>query len=263
MISICVAGATGRMGRTLLREAENKGFHIVGAIEAPQNTNIGKSLREIRLCNSEVRLMSPSGLAEATKDADVYMTFTTPEAELNNLPVVAELGKRIVMGTTGFTSQQMDEIKNAVSGKVPSIFSPNYALGVNIFFKLAKICKVFPPEFDFSITEIHHTGKRDAPSGTAKELGNIVSTMRGYTKNIYGREGLSPRKSDELEILSLRAGGVPGIHNLVIAGASEIIKIEHIAFSRNVFAHGAIYAAEWICKQSEPRIFSMEDALNM
>ena len=261
MLKICVAGAAGRMGSTLLREAVNKGFQVVGAVESPRNVNIGKSLREIGLCNSDVRLMSPADLSEAVKTADVYMTFTTPDAEVSNLPVVAELGKRIVMGTTGFTSEQMEKIREAVSGKVPAAFSPNYALGINIFFRLAQICKAFPSEYDFSITEIHHTGKRDAPSGTAKELARIVSSLRGYSKAIYGREGLNPRTSEELEILSLRAGGVPGIHNLVIAGPYEMIRIEHTAFSRSVFAQGALYAAEWICKQSEPRIYSMEDVL--
>jgi 4-hydroxy-tetrahydrodipicolinate reductase len=126
---------------------------------------------------------------------------------------------------------------------------------------LTKKCKAFPSEYDFSITEIHHTGKKDAPSGTAKEIARIVSSFKDYNKVIYGREGLSLRKSDELEILSLRTGGVPGVHNLVIAGPYEMIRIEHTAFSRSVFAQGALYAAEWVYKQSESRIYSMEDVL--
>lgn len=261
MLKICVAGATGRMGSTLLREAFNKGFQIVGAVAAPQDTNVGKSLREAGICSSDVKVMSPAGLSEAVKNADVYMTFTTPAAEVANLPVVAELGKRIVMGTTGFTDEQMEKVRDAVSSKVPAVFAPNFALGVNVLFKLAQTCKVLPPQYDFSITEIHHTGKRDAPSGTAKKLGGIVSSTRGYSKVVHGREGLSPRTPEELEILSLRAGGVPGVHDLVIAGPHEMLRIEHTAFSRSVFAEGALYAAEWICRQSEPGIYTMEDVL--
>ena len=261
MLKVCVAGAAGRMGSALLREADRQGVQIVGAVESSDNVNIGKSLRTLGLASSNARLLDPSKLGEAVKTADVYMSFTTPDAEASNLPVVAELGKRIVMGTTGFTREQMEKLREAVSGKVPVVFSPNYALGVNVFFRLTQICKAFPPEYDFSITEIHHTGKRDAPSGTAKELARIVSSVRGYSKNVYGREGLSPRALEELEILSLRAGGVPGIHNLVVAGPYEMIRIEHTAFSRSVFAQGALFAAEWLCRQSEPRIYSMEDVL--
>jgi len=262
MISVCIAGATGRMGRALLKEAINKNYQIVGAVESPNNVNIGKSLREVGLCSSDIKLMSSADLSESIKNADVYITFTTPEAEVSNLPIVAEMGKRIVMGTTGFSNEQMEKILETVSNKIPVVFSPNFALGVNLLFKLIKNCNTFPSEYDFSITEIHHTGKKDAPSGTAKELSRIVSSFKDYTKHIYGREGLSSRKSDELEISSLRAGGVPGIHNVVIAGPYEMIRIEHTTFSRSVFAQGALYAVEWIYKQSKSGIYSMEDVLS-
>jgi 4-hydroxy-tetrahydrodipicolinate reductase len=148
-------------------------------------------------------------------------------------------------------------------GKVPSVFSPNYSLGVNIMFKLVELLRAFPPEYDFSISEIHHVGKEDAPSGTAKKLGEIVANARGYTKVVSGREGISPRQTAELEIVAMRAGGVPGIHDLVVAGPNEMLRIEHTAFSRNVFAQGAVYAAEWLSKQNEPIVFSMADVLGM
>ncbi len=263
MLKICVAGATGRMGSTLVREAVSRGFGIVGAVAASDDPNVGKTLREAGICDSDIKIVGPDGLKEAVSGADVYITFTTPNAEVANLPTVAKLGKRIVMGTTGLTAEQMAKIREAVWGRVPAVFSPNFALGVNILFKLAQLCKAFPQDYNFSIVEIHHTGKKDAPSGTAKQLGEIVSGLRGYSKTVYGREGISPRKPEELEILSLRVGGVPGIHDLVIAGPHEMLRIEHTAFSRNVFAQGALYAAEWICKQNEPRIYTMEDVLNL
>jgi 4-hydroxy-tetrahydrodipicolinate reductase len=150
-----------------------------------------------------------------------------------------------------------------MSGKVPAVFSPNYSVGVNILFKLADGLKAFPEGYDFSISEIHHTGKKDSPSGTAKKLGEIVSKSRGYTKVVSGREGISPRQAGELEIAALRAGGVPGIHDLIVAGPYEMLRIEHVAFSRNVFAQGAVYAAEWLSKQSEPRVYSMADILGL
>ena len=261
MLKLCVAGATGKMGTAVIREAASKGFQIVGAIEAPVNPCIGKSLRELGICNSDTRIASSYKISEAAQDADVYVTFTTPTAEVLNIPAVATMRKRIVLGTTGFTEEQNRQVREAVQGKVPAVFSPNFALGVNILFKLAQVLKGFPPDYNFSISEIHHTGKKDAPSGTAKKLGEIIANIRGYSTTIHGREGISPRKPEELEITALRIGGVPGIHDLIVAGPYEMLRIEHTAFSRSVFAQGAVYAAEWISKQQEARIFSMEDVL--
>jgi len=261
MIRLCVAGATGRMGSTLISEAVERGFNIVGAVAAEDDPNTGKTLEEAGVCSLSVPILPPFDLAEAVKDAEVYMTFTTPKAEVENLPTVAGLGKRIVMGTTGFTDEQTNMLKEAVSHKVPAVFSPNYALGVNMLFRLIKALAVLPSDYDFSITEVHHTGKKDAPSGTAKKLGSLVSEARGYSETIHGREGISPRKPEELEILAVRAGGVPGIHDLIIAGPHEMIRIEHLAFSRRVFAQGALFAAEWVQKQGEPGIYTMDDVM--
>jgi len=261
MLKLCVAGAAGKMGSTVIREAVAKGHQIIGAVEAPNNPCIGKSLRELGICVSDTRIVGSDRISEAARDADVYVTFTMPAAEVQNIPAVVELGKRIVLGTTGFTEEQTRQVRNVVSGRVPAVFSPNYSVGVNILFKLAQALKAFPPEYNFSITEIHHTGKKDAPSGTAKKLGEIIANTRGYSKTVYGREGISPRQPEELEITALRVGGVPGIHDLIVAGPHEMLRIEHTAFSRSVFAQGAVYAAEWISRQSQPKIFSMEDVL--
>ncbi|MBS7606570.1 MAG: 4-hydroxy-tetrahydrodipicolinate reductase [Candidatus Bathyarchaeia archaeon] len=249
------------MGSTLIREAVARGFRIVGAVAAKEDPNINRTLREAGICDLDVRIVDPLRIPEAVKDADVYVSFTTPEAEAANLPVVADLGKKIVMGTTGFTDEQMRKIKDAVSSRVPAVFSPNYAIGVNILFRLLRMMKVFPAGYDFSIVEIHHSGKRDAPSGTAKKIGEIISEVRGYTSISYGREGLNARKPGELEILAVRAGGVPGVHEIIIAGPYEMIRIEHTAFSRSVFAQGALYAVEWVYKQERPGIYSMDDVL--
>jgi 4-hydroxy-tetrahydrodipicolinate reductase len=263
MLKLCVAGAAGRMGNAIIREASAKGHQIVGAIEAPSSPSIGKSLRELGICDSETHIVSSNRLSEAARDADVYVTFTTPAADVVNVPLVASLGKRIILGTTGFTEDQNRQVRQAVECKVPAVFSPNYSVGINILFKLAQTLKAFPKEYSFSISEIHHTGKKDAPSGTAKKLGEIVADTRGYTRTVYGREGISPRQPEELEIAALRAGGVPGIHDLIVAGPYEMLRIEHTAFSRSVFAQGAVYAAEWLSRQKQPRIFSMQDVLGL
>jgi 4-hydroxy-tetrahydrodipicolinate reductase len=262
-LKLCIAGTAGRMGHAVIQEATAKGHQIVGAIEASGNPTIGKSLRELGIANLDTCIVGPDKLADAVKNADVYITFTSPAAEVQNLPTVANLGKRIILGTTGLTDEQNKKIRAAVETKVPAVFSPNYSVGVNILFKLAEVLKAFPADYNFSISEIHHTAKKDSPSGTAVKLGEIVSGIRGYTTTVHGREGTSIRKSDELEIMAMRAGGVPGIHDLIVAGPNEMLRIEHTAFSRNVLAQGAVYAAEWLSKQTAPGIYSMATVLGL
>jgi 4-hydroxy-tetrahydrodipicolinate reductase len=263
MLKLCLAGAAGKMGNAIIKEATDKGHQIVGAVEAQGNPAIGKSLRQLGIANSDTCIVGTDKLCDAVGDADVYITFTSPAAEVLNLPVVAELGKRIILGTTGFTAEQNRVIRAAVESKVPAVFSPNYSVGVNVLFKLAEVLNAFPQEYNFSISEIHHTAKKDAPSGTAVKLGEIVSGIRGYTTTVHGREGISLRTPSEIEITSMRAGGVPGIHDLIVAGPYEMLKIEHTAFSRNVFAQGAVYAAKWLSKQTNPGIYSMATVLGL
>lgn len=262
MLKLCIAGAAGRMGNAIINEATAKGHQIVGAIEAPSNPAVGKSLRELGM-NSDAKIQSSDKLSQTIQNADVYISFTLPDAELTNIPIVAPLGKRIILGTTGFTPDQNRQVVSAMSGKVPAVFSPNYSVGVNILFKLAEALKAFPQGYDFSLSEIHHTGKKDAPSGTSKKLEQILSQVRSYSKTVYGREGISPRQPSELESVAIRAGGVPGIHDVIVAGPYEMLRIEHTAFSRNVFAQGAVYAAEWLSRQNEPKVYSMADVLGL
>jgi 4-hydroxy-tetrahydrodipicolinate reductase len=251
------------MGNAIIQEASAIGFEVVGAVEASNSPYVGKSLRELGLAKSDTCVVGPGSLWDAVSHADVYITFTSPAAEVLNLPVVAKMGKRIVLGTTGFTVEQNRIIRASVENKVPAVFSPNYSVGVNILFKLAEVLKAFPAEYNFSISEIHHTAKKDSPSGTAVRLGEIVSGIRGYSTTVHGREGTGVRKTDELEIVTMRAGGVPGIHDLIVAGPYEMLRIEHTAFSRNVFAQGAVYAAKWLCRQTQPKIYSMQDVLGL
>ncbi len=251
------------MGHAIIQEATAKGHKITGAIEAAGNPTIGKTLAQLGISDSKTCIVGPDRIAEAVKNADVYMTFTSPAAEVQNLPTVANLGVRIVLGTTGLTEEQNRKIRAAVETKVPAVFSPNYSVGVNILFKITEVLKAFPADYNFSISEIHHTAKKDAPSGTAVKLGEIVSGIRGYTSTVHGREGTSVRKTDELEIVAMRAGGVPGIHDLIVAGPYEMLRIEHTAFSRNVLAQGAVYAAEWIKGQTNPGIYSMATVLGL
>ncbi len=262
MLNLCIAGI-GRMGKAIIHEAVAKGHQISGAIEAPSCPVIGKTLRELGVCNSDTKLLSSEQIREAVQNADVFISFSAPAADLVNIPIVVDLGKRIILGTTGFTPEQTTQITTLMRGKVPSVFSPNYSIGVNILFKIAENLRAFPAGYDVSLSEIHHTGKKDAPSGTAKKLEQIISQTRNYSKTVYGREGVSPRQPAELESVAIRAGGVPGIHDVIVAGPNEMLRIEHTAFSRDVFAQGAVTAAEWIVKQKESKIYSMDNVLGL
>ena len=262
MLKFCIAGL-GRMGQAIVHEAVAKGHQISGVIEAPSCPIVGKSLRELGVCNSETNLLSSEQIREALQNSDVFISFSAAAADLVNVPIAASMGKRIILGTTGFTPEQSKQVTAAMNGKVPAVFSPNYSIGVNILFKLAEQLKAFPAGYDISLSEIHHTGKKDAPSGTAKKIEQIVSQARNYNTTIYGREGISPRQPNELESVAIRAGGVPGIHDIIVAGPNEMLRVEHIAFSRDVFAQGAVLAAEWISKQAEPKLYSMTDVLGL
>jgi 4-hydroxy-tetrahydrodipicolinate reductase len=263
MLKLCVAGAAGRMGVAIIQEAYSKGIQTVGAIESSNNPAVGKTLRNLGISEQDTKILDSDQIVSALSNADVFVSFTCPAADLINIPIVAGQKKRIILGTTGFTPEQNSAIIDAMNGKVPVVFSPNYSVGVNVFFKLVDTLKVFPQNYDFSINEIHHTCKQDAPSGTAKKLGEIVSNIRNYTKTVTGRNGMSPRQPDEMEITSIRVGGVSGIHTLTVAGPHEMLQIEHTAFSRCALAQGAVHAAEWLSKQNTPKVYSMADVLGL
>lgn len=260
-IRLCVAGATGRMGSLLIREALNRGFEVAGAIAAPEEPSVGKTLRELGICSLDLKVSPPSMLREILSNVDVYVSFTTPKAELSNLPIVADEGKRIVMGTTGFRESEITQLREYVSRRVPAVFSPNFSVGINFLAGMLKTIRMLPREYDVSIVEAHHIGKSDAPSGTALTLAKLISEIRGYSRTVYGREGINPRKPGEMEVVAVRGGGIPGVHKIIIAGPHEMITIEHVAFSRSIFAQGALLAAEWVMKQTKPGVYSMQEVL--
>ncbi len=258
-IRLCIVGATGRFGSTIIKEI-NSNFELVGAVASLSNKNAGKSLRYIGLRDSDIILQASSSIAEAVKDADVVISVTDPAAELENAPKIAKAGKRLVIGTTGFTPEQSGRLRASIE-RVPVLIASNFSIGMNFVFNIASMTSSLPPEYDASIVETHHTGKADSPSGTALTLGDIISKARGYSKTVFDRRAAGKRGKGELEILSQRLGGVPGMHEIHIAGPFEMIRIEHIAFSRNAFAQGALLAAQWLYGVKKPGIYNMQDVL--
>ena len=261
-IRLCLVGADGRMGQEILR-AMGPEFSVAGAITHHGSPNEGRTLGDLGLPHPSVRITGPETLGEMLGQSDVYVSFTNPEAEMANLPVAAEMRKKIVMGTTGLSSEQTSRLASAVNGNTEAVFASNFSVGINFIAGLLSHVSGLPAGYDTSIAEIHHTGKVDSPSGTALYLSEVIKAARGYSKEVHGRSGRGKRASDEMEVVALRAGGVPGIHDVIIAGPNEMIKIEHTAFSRRAFAEGSLVAARWLMGADDRRVHSMRDVLGV
>jgi len=261
-IRLCVVGADGRMGQEVIRCA-GEGFSIVGALTHTGSPNEGKTLAELGLPGGSLRIEDPSKLSSLLERADIYISFTTPDAEMANISVAAGLGKKIVTGTTGFDQSQLDALRSVIEGHTEAVMSYNFSVGINFLAGILSRTSALPKGYDASMYEIHHTGKVDSPSGTALYLGDILSEARKYTRVVHGRSGRGRRSAEELEISALRAGGVPGIHEVVLAGQNEMIRIGHTAFSRKIFAEGALLAARWLMDVSDRKIHSMREVLGV
>jgi len=263
-LRVCLIGATGRMGTLIAREAPKERFEITGAVAAPDDPGVGRTLRELGARDSDTKVSPPSRLAELLGRSDVCISFTSAQAEMGNLRAVAAGAVPYVSGTTGLSPQQRKEVEAALTGKVSAVIASNFSVGANLLIAMSAALKALPQGFDVSIVEAHHSGKVDAPSGTALSIAQEVSKARGYTKTVSGRSGASKRAPDELEVSSLRGGGTPGIHTVYAFGPHEMITLEHLAFSRSAFALGALHAAEWVsAKGREPKIYGMADVLGL
>jgi len=152
-------------------------------------------------------------------------------------------------------------VLDSLDGKIPCVMASNFSIGANMLFAMTSALKSLPADFDVSVLEMHHSGKADAPSGTAKTIAEMVSKARGYSTTVYGRSGMSKREKGELEVASFRGGGMPGEHAIYAFGPHEMLKFEHLAFSRSAFAQGALLAATWIAQRQEPGVYSMLDVL--
>lgn len=259
---LCIVGADGRMGQEIIRTAGNS-FEIAAAITHRGSPNEGRTLADLNLPHGDLVIRGPEALKGALETADVYLSFTTPDAEMQNLPMAAGLGKKIVMGTTGLSPDQMSRLRSSVEGRTEAVFAANFSIGINFIAGLLSHVGNLPAGFDASVVEVHHTGKADSPSGTALYLAEMLKSARGYSKEVHGRSGTGKRSPDEMEVVAVRAGGVPGIHDVIIAGPNEMIKIEHVAFSRKVFSEGALLASSWLMGVNDKKVHSMRDVLGV
>jgi len=247
---IAVAGVGGRMGRTLVQAVtEGDGLTLGAATERPGSTLIGTDAGELAGVGRLGVAVGPD-LAAVADAFDCLIDFTTPAATLHHLEVCRAAGRRLVIGTTGFTPEQRGQIA-AAAEDIAIVFAPNMSVGVNLCFKLLDIAaRVLGDEVDIEIIEAHHRHKVDAPSGTALRMGEVVAAALGRDLAevaVYGRQGQTgARERRTIGFETIRAGDVVGEHSVWFAGEGERVEIVHKASSRMTFAKGAVRAARWL-----------------
>ena len=266
MINIAVTGAGGRMGKALIEAVSTtEGMQLSAAIERPDSSLIGVDAGELAGVGRNQVAVSAS-LQDVVDQFDVLIDFTAPDATAQNASLCAQHGKKIVVGTTGFNEQQLQQVKQA-SEQAAVCMASNYATGVNLCFKLAELAaKVLGDDVDIEISETHHRHKVDAPSGTALSLGeSVAGALNRDLKQVavYGREGQTgARDRQTIGFATQRAGDVVGDHTVLFAAEGERVEITHKASSRMAFARGALRAATWL--NTKPcGLFSMQDVLGL
>ena len=243
MTKIIITGAKGRMGKALLACAPNfREIEIAGQIDLGDDLN-----------------------AIITR-GDVVLDFSTHSATRDIVELCAKNNKAVVIGTTGHSDSEKSQIVNRKS-QIPMVWASNFSTGVNTLFWLTrKAAEILGPGFDLEIIEMHHRLKKDAPSGTAKTLAEILAGARKLQLEQAARHGragiVGERTPGEIGIHSVRGGDVVGDHTVIFAGAGERLELTHRASSRDCLANGALHAALWVVKQ-KPGLYDMQDVLGL
>jgi 4-hydroxy-tetrahydrodipicolinate reductase len=243
MTKIIITGSKGRMGQTLVTCARKiPGIEVVAQIDQGDD------------------------LAAVTGSCDVVIDFSAHAATVEVARLCAENKKALVIGTTGHTDTDTFEIKKHKT-EIPIVWASNFSTGVNTLFWLTrKAAEILGPDFDLEVVEMHHRLKKDAPSGTAKSLAEILADVRKLHLEKAARHGragiVGERTQGEIGIHSIRGGDVVGDHTVIFANAGERVELTHKASSRDTFANGALRAAQWLVKQA-PGLYDMQDVLGL
>ncbi len=265
MTRIAVVGATGRMGLNLITSVSQSKASLTVAVSALDKGNFGKDAGELAAIGN-IGIAISEHLHEAIAAFDTVIDFTRPEATLNYLKVCQQAGKKMVIGTTGFTDAQKAQITEAAKD-IAIVMAPNFSVGVNLSLKLLEMtAKVMGDYTDIEIIEAHHRHKIDAPSGTALRMGEVVAQALGRNLKdcaIYGREGnTGERDRKTIGFSTIRAGDIVGEHTVMFADEGERVEITHKASSRMTFANGAVRAAIWLADK-ENGLYDMQDVLGL
>ena len=262
-LNVAIAGASGRMGRTLIEAVLlNTEVKLSAALEITGSSQLGKDAGELVGAPCGVKITDD--IERALTGCDVIIDFTRPEATLHHVALCRKLGVRPVIGTTGFDEAGKKLIADA-SKEVSIVMAPNFSVGVNVTFKLLETAaKSLSRGYDIEILEAHHRLKVDAPSGTALRMGEVVAQATGRSLKdsaIYGREGVTgERKDDTIGFSTIRGGDLVGDHTVMFIGMGERVEISHRSSSRMNYATGALRSAQWAMSQSSG-LYDMFDVL--
>lgn len=266
MIKTIVAGAAGRMGKRIIQMIkDDHDIMLAGAFERPDSPDINRDAGEVAGAGNMGVIIADS-LTEVIDSGDVLIDFTNPQTTLNSMRSAVSRGLAMVIGTTGITGEMLEEIKEQAS-KIRCVMAPNMSVGVNVMFKIAQeMAQILGNDYDMEITETHHRLKKDAPSGTAIRLAQILAETVGWDiekVGVYQRKGnIGERSNDEIGIQSLRAGDITGEHTVMFGGIGERLELIHRAHNRDNFARGSLRAVKWLMKQPNG-IYDMQDVLGL
>ena len=264
VIKVAVVGVCGRMGMSVASLAgADEDIELVGATEVPGHVSIGRDLGDL-IEGAGPGVSVSDSIEVAARAADVIIDFTVPEATLAHAEYSVRNEKSMVIGTTGFTSEQREKLLRLLE-RIPCVFSPNMSVGVNVLFEISRqVASHLGESYDAEIFETHHRAKADSPSGTAIALAEAVAAGLGSElKDVarYERHGrIGARKRGEIGVQTLRGGDVVGDHTVMFLGDGERVELTHKATSRDNFSSGALRAAKWIPGKS-PGVYAMRDVL--
>jgi 4-hydroxy-tetrahydrodipicolinate reductase len=266
MMRVAITGASGRMGLTLIQAiAQSTGLTLTAAIDRKDSPIIGKDIGEL-IGADATGIKVTDNLAAVSKEFDVLIDFTRPDASIEYVEICRQAGKKLVLGTTGFSDTQKDQI-TAAAKNTAIMMAPNMSVGVNLSLKLLEMAaKVMGDYTDIEIIEAHHRHKVDAPSGTALRMGEVLAkALNRDLKDcaIYGREGITgERDRKTIGFSTIRAGDIVGDHTVMFADDGERLEITHKASSRLTFANGAVRAAVWL-RDKQSGLHDMQDVLGL
>ncbi|WAR45869.1 4-hydroxy-tetrahydrodipicolinate reductase [Methylomonas rapida] len=266
MVNIALVGVSGRMGLCLIKAAAlSDQAELTVAVSRAESLAVGKDAGELAGI-STLGLQIGSDLAAVIDQFDVLIDFTRPDASMHYIEICRQAGKKVVIGTTGYSVAQKVMIAEAAKD-IPIVLAPNFSVGVNLSLKLLEMAaKVMGDYTDIEIIEAHHRHKIDAPSGTALRMGEVVASTLGRDLKdcaIYGREGeTGARDRKTIGFSTIRAGDIVGEHTVMFADEGERVEITHKATSRMTFANGAVRAAIWL-EDKAPGLYDMQDVLGL
>lgn len=263
---VAIIGASGRMGRALIEASvQSEGIVLAGATESVGHEAVGQDAGLLAGVGGQGVAVSGS-LTDCLPGVDVVIDFSRPQATLANVAACQAAGRRIVIGTTGFAPEELDQIK-AAAEVIPIMMAPNMSVGVNLCLKLLDVAaRVLGDEVDIEVIEAHHRHKVDAPSGTALRMGEVVAEALGRRLEdcaVYGRQGITgERDRKTIGFETIRAGDIVGEHTVMFAGEGERVEVTHKASSRMTFARGALRAAGWLMDRPAG-LYDMQDVLGL